>query len=326
MKSRKRLWITWHHASRSRNLAKALGVPIFELYITKHSLVRHLFSSLWTVWILIKERPRVIFLQLSFLLLLIVALYKLLLFKKVIVIADCHTKALRRTAPGFLNHIFWPLKKWSFAIANISIVSNTGMTKDIEKLHHRYIIMPDKIPECSRKLEPDEKERYCVYISSFAVDEPFDEIFQVAHMLRQELKLYWTGKTPEHVRLDSKRRPNLIFTGYLNFDDYWNLIGNADCLLALTTEEDCLQSGAYEALSVEVPMVVSDTNALREFFQNAAIYTSHQPEDIARSVRLAIAEKEGLVNEIRKLKDTRNHEFKELLSRLESMVEQDVTF
>jgi len=31
---------------------------------------------------------------------------------------------------------------------------------------------------------------------------------------------------------------------FVLFDEYYNLIANADCLLVLTNEDDCLQSGA----------------------------------------------------------------------------------
>jgi len=316
MKNNRKIWITWHYSARSRNLASYLNLPIFELMIVKNSLIRHLVSSLWTIKILVVQRPKIIFIQLSFLLLLICAIYKIIRFNKVVIVADCHTKALRRKAKGQLNKIFWPLKKFSFKTINLSIISNTGMEKDIKILHRNYIILPDKIPEINYKKQSSEKSKYCVYISSFAIDEPFDEIFEVARILDPDINIFWTGKQNKN-RVEGHIIPeNLNFTGYMNFDEYYKLIANADCLLALTYEDDCLQSGAYEALSVVVPMVISDTKALRDYFGESAIYTDHNPINIANNIKKAIDKSILLQSNQIKMKKLRNEEFELQVNKL----------
>jgi hypothetical protein len=45
-----------------------------------------------------------------------------------------------------------------------------------------------------------------------------------------------------------------------------------------------LQSGAYEALGVEVQMVISDSKALRDYFGESVIYTDHNPINIAKNI------------------------------------------
>ncbi|MCH7973373.1 MAG: glycosyltransferase [Bacteroidetes bacterium] len=316
MKNNRKIWITWHYSARSRNLASYLNLPIFEEMIVKNTLIRHLVSSIWTVKILIVQRPTIIFIQLSFLLLLFCAIYKIIRFNKVVIVADCHTKALRRKAKGPLNKIFWPLKKFCFKTVNLSIISNTGMEKDIKILHCNYIILPDKIPEIVYKKQSNKKKKYCVYISSFAVDEPFEEIFEVAEILNPEINIFWTGKQNRTKKEGFIIPENLNFTGYMKFDEYYKLIANADCLLALTYEDDCLQSGAYEALSVQVPMVISDSKALRDYFSESAIYTDHNPINIANNIQKAI---ENCIkfqkNEI-EIKNLRNEEFKFQVDKL----------
>lgn len=317
--SKHSIWLTWHYAARSRNMTKVLDIPIFEYFNNKNALLRHSLSSLWTIGVLFRRRPKVVFIQLSFMLLNIVVLYKILNFGKTIVVVDCHTKALRRKASGPLNFIFWPIKVATFKFVNISIVSNIGMEKDIKELHKDYFIIPDKIPELKPQNQ-SEAEKYGVYISSFAVDEPYNEIFEVAELLGDEIKLYWTGKKPAHYKLPDNLPSNIIFTGYLSFDDYYNLIGNANCILALTTEEDCLQSGAYEALAVETPMVLSNTKALREYFADSAIYTSHKPVDIADNIKKAFLSTEKLKENITKIKKIRNTEFTNQIKKLKEYI------
>ena len=221
-------------------------------------------------------------------LLLIVAFYKTFRFNKVILIADCHTKALRRKAPGVLNYVFWPLKKYSFRFVNLSIISNSGLLPDIKKLHNNFLILPDKIPDIKIKSDKPYPIKYCVNISSFSVDEPFDQILEVSEILKRTIKIFWTGKYPQKVHFIKEKYPNIEFTDYMSFDNYYNLIGNADCLIALTTEEDCLQSGAYEALCFEIPPIISDTKALRSYFQDAAIYTNHSPKNVAEAILKAL--------------------------------------
>jgi len=105
------------------------------------------------------------------------------------------------------------------------------------------------------------------------------------------------------------------------FNEYYNLISNADCLLALTYEDDCLQSGAYEALGVEVPIVISDSKALRDYFGESAIYTDHNPINIASNIQKAIKNRMKLqINEIN-IKNLRNEEFKSQVDKLIRFIE-----
>lgn len=320
-KGSKKVWITWHFATRSRNLAKELNLELFEYFENQSLLKRHLFSSFWTIKVLLKNRPKTIFIQLSFLLLVIVVVYKMMMLGKITIVTDCHTKALRRKAKGFSNILFWPIKKFTFGFVNLAIISNEGMIKDIEQLNENYTLLPDKIPIIkTEKNKNPSAEKYCVYISAFAVDEPFHEIFQVAEFLKNDFKLFWTGKIPNHYKIPDDMPSNIVFTGYISFDEYFNLISNANCILALTTEEDCLQSGAYEALSVDVPMVISDTKALREYFAESAIYTDHNPKNIAKNIVKAIENSDVLNKNIGEVKKKRNEEFGKKIEKLKEII------
>ncbi len=318
-----KMWLTWHYQARTRNIAQSLNVPVYEYFRNDNLLSRHLLSSLWTIKILLTKRPDKILIQYSFMLLLIIAIYKILRFNKVILIVDCHTKALRRKARGVLNYIFWPVKKFSFKSADLTIISNLGLIPDIKKLHKNFIILADKIPVNKIELVKPYPFKYCVYISSFSIDEPFDEILEVSKIIKENIKIFWTGNYPQKVNNIKSKYPNIEFTGYISFDEYYNLIGNADCLLALTTEEDCLQSGAYEAVSFEIPLVISDTKALRNFFQDVAIYTDHSPKNIADAIPKAIENSSVSIISMKELKKIRSEEFISELHKIYNLLEDD---
>ena len=183
--------------------------------------------------------------------------------------------------------------------------------------------MPDMIPniELLHSKAPTE-DSYCVYISSFAVDEPFDEMLKLSKLLENYLKMYWTGKIPKNVKNIIYKYPQINFTDYLSFDDYHHLIANAKCLIALTTEEDCLQSGAYEAVSVEVPLVLSDTVSLKQFFGSAAVYTKNESHSIYKAIIEAINSKEFLRLEMKKLKTKLNTEFERKVEEIDKFVNE----
>ncbi|MBN1780882.1 glycosyltransferase [bacterium] len=279
-------------------------------------------SSLWTVYILIKIRPRIIYLQLSFMLLLICVLYKRIAGKRVVIIADCHTKALRQRGPRKYTRFFMWFKNKSFQEVEFTIISNSNLINDITKLHNRYFVIPDKIPFIRCSGMPDRK-KYMVYVSSFAVDEPVHEIYLMSEKL-DGIQVYWTGKINKLLIKDFQKPSNLIFTDYLSDPDYYKLICNADCIMALTTERDCLQCAAYEAMSVLVPVVVSDTTALRDYFRDAAVYTSHDPEEMAENVKKAMADRDRLIKNMTNLKQKRDKEFTGVLENLNASVEEIV--
>jgi glycosyltransferase involved in cell wall biosynthesis len=310
-------FIAWHIQTRSRNLAARLGIPLHELEIHGNVLWRNVISSLWTLWLIIRKRPRVIITQCSFVLLVILASYKLLWKNQIRVIADCHTKALRRRAPKYLDLIFWPIKKWSFRQVDAIIVSSKTLSMEASILNERVLVLADPIPDFDRDMIGNkENGDYCVFISSFADDEPVAEVIEAAAMLKSQIPLYWTGRVPKAFHRLIPSAENIRFTSYLADGEYQKLILNATCLLVLTCEENCLMSGAYEGLAAEVPMVLSDRNALRRFFGLSAIYCDHLPESIADAVGKAWRNGDKLRAYSRNVKFQREQEFAVDLEKL----------
>lgn len=318
------IFITWHYQARSKNLSKLLGLHLYEKQIDDNFFKRHLGSFFWTWKVLLQKRPKTIYIQLSFLLLVAVYLYKKFSLNKVYIVADCHTKALRRSMNNngsYVSRFVRLIKKICFKAVDVSIISNTEMVDDIEKLHSNYIILPDQIPELEyidENAPTDNIDKYVVMVCSYAVDEPYQEMIESARYLPDELMVYMTGKPPKSVRNKDHLPQNLHFSGYVSFKKYYELITHAQCIVGLTTERGCLQSCAYEGLAVETPMVLSETNALKNYFESAAIYTNHEAEGIASAIQKAIKNKQTLKSEIQKVKRKRKKGFNEQIEKLKS--------
>ncbi len=317
-------WITWNASVRSRNLARALDVQLHEICLSS-GIIRHLVSAAHTACILYRTRPHIVYIQYSFLLLIVLCAYKAMVRKRIVVICDCHTKALRRGVSGPFKKLFWAVKARSFAFVDISLIHNAGVVADIGRLHPCHYVLPDPLPETEQRRMGSPAMCRCVYSSSFAVDEPKAEIFELAASLDPNVQILWTGRPPDDFFVPENKPRNLIFTGYLAYDDYMKLILEADVVLAMTSEEGCLQCAGFEALATGTPLVVSDTRALREYFGGAAVYTKHRPKDMARAVRYAIGNRTRLSRRLATLRSKRVKEFKGLLLALRHEVEMRST-
>lgn len=132
-------------------------------------------------------------------------------------------------------------------------------------------------------------------------------------MLDKETCIYISGKN----RLNRDEVPsNVVLTGFVPTKDYQNLLRSADIGMVLTSQEDCLVCGGYESVSAEKPLILSDTEVLREYFDKGTVFTGNNANDIAGAIKLAIKNRYALEKNIRKLKSRRNSEWQRQWERL----------
>lgn len=70
-------------------------------------------------------------------------------------------------------------------------------------------------------------------------------------------------------------------------------LGGADCVL-MPSRQEGLPFTAVEAMAAGVPVVATDLPGLREALGDAAVYTTGEPEDLARAVAEAVARRQEL--------------------------------
>ena len=95
---------------------------------------------------------------------------------------------------------------------------------------------------------------------------------------------------------------HINFTGFIAEDEYIELINNSNILMILTTQEYTLTCGAYEGVSIEKPLILSNTETLKDYFYKGAIYSLPQKYDIKKSIILALNEEKQLQQKIIELK------------------------
>jgi glycosyltransferase involved in cell wall biosynthesis len=79
-------------------------------------------------------------------------------------------------------------------------------------------------------------------------------------------------------------------------DEYYDYLRSVSVVIDLTTKEDCLVCGAYEALAARKPIVVSKTKALGDYFGHSVVLTDNTSEAIRKSVLLAFADRDELAH------------------------------
>jgi glycosyltransferase involved in cell wall biosynthesis len=271
------LALTWFEHRRTRELCAGLGFELVVLDTDLRGPLRYLTLSARTLVLLTRRRPRVLLVQNpSLILAAFAALVRGVLSYRLIV--DAHNEAV----VPFINRQRWVgwLSRWVLRKADLTIVTNRQLGDVVERCGGRPFTLADRVPSPpavpARALHGEFR---LVLVATFAPDEPVAEVLDAVR--GADLELYVTGN---HHKLDqtiaARVPPNVRFTGFLDELDYWSLLRSADAIVDLTLMDDCLVCGAYEALALGKPMLLSNNAASVELFGECAVFTNNTAADI----------------------------------------------
>ncbi|MDZ7859282.1 MAG: glycosyltransferase [Candidatus Krumholzibacteriota bacterium] len=294
-----RIWISWHYHRRSDYLSREFGCSYYHFGTSaRNRITRYLIGTINTLKILIKKRPKILFVQNPSLVLTTMTVI-IKPFFKYILVNDLHTPFIK--LPSVKNFIFWKLQYFAIKHSDITIVTNEEFSRDLKE--KGIMVLPDIIPEFetpgSKKLSDGSN---ILYVCTFAEDEPYNNIIKASSLLDKNINIYITGNYKK-AGIDKSRMPhNIHLTGYLPDKDYLELMNSVDIVMVLTEQSNCIVCGGYEGVSLSKPLILSNTMALRDYFSAGAIYTEHDPESIVTGIRTAIKQKENLKSELPELK------------------------
>jgi hypothetical protein len=311
-----RIWITWEKQRRNATISQALGCRLFEFDLKYRSVIRYPVALALTLLTFIRERPTHIFVQNPSMVLSAFAVVYGRLFR-IPVIVDTHNAGIEplRRKPT------WELTIARFILrhAALTILSNERLAKDVyaEPGMAPIAVLPDPIPHLPA---PSTKpallgRKNALFICTWAEDEPYLEVIKAAKLLPRDTYVYITGNSKNRLAdLAEPLSSNIVLTGYVDESTYVGLLHACDVVVDLTTWEDCLLCGGYEAVSAERSVVLSGTAALKAYFNKGALYTDNTDVDLAKKIEEAIAAQDQLVPQIRALK-------KELLAEWQTQKE-----
>jgi glycosyltransferase involved in cell wall biosynthesis len=275
------------YSRRSQSLAAELDMNSYLIHYLKfqrpvYAPFKYVLQALHTLALLLRERPRIVFVQDPPIFASLTAyIYTLLTFGQARFIVDAHT--------GALLHPWWKPFRWLqqfiYRRALVVITTNRTLTELVQGWGVNSIALagpPINIPP--GEAMPLSKAFNLVLINTFSPDEPLSVVLE-AVADRPDLHLYVTGdvgKAPSSL-LDATPA-NVTFTGFLPDDDYLKLLRGADAIIALTDEDFTLQLGGMEAVAVGKPIITSNLSFLREYFNQGTVHVPNTPDGVRRGI------------------------------------------
>jgi glycosyltransferase involved in cell wall biosynthesis len=282
------LFISWApFCSRSDNIARELGGRSVMIY---HSfwgsnyftvLLKYLTQSVATLLLLLRVRPKVVFVMSPPSIVCLPVLVYTKLFRARMAI-DAHSATFNNARWQALQF----LQKFLSRQAASTIVTTPHWQQLVRSWDARSDIVQDVpvlFPSPSDlQLPPGHN---IAVVCTFTFDEPIECIFRAA-ALTPEVQFHITGNARRASReLLALKPDNVRLTGFLPDADYVALLQRAEAVMCLTTLDHTMQRAAYEAAYLGRPIITSDFPLLRQAFPRATVFVRGEPEAIARGVR-----------------------------------------
>lgn len=292
------IWITWESQRRNRTSSAELGFKLYEITYTGNRVVRYIVSIYKTLLIINKNKPDILVVQNPSLVLALLTVSLKKIFGYIIVV-DSHNAGVR----PFEGKKYWAnmLAKTVIENTDLTIVTNEMLGMYIQEVGGKAVILPDPFPaiSCPQTSNITKSNDYynIVCISSWAEDEPYIEVLKAAAQLPVNARLFISGNSKGKEKVFNDIIPsNVKLTGYLSEQDYINLLCNSNLCIVLTTRNDCMVCGAYEAIAAGKSLLLSNTPVLKSYFGNYAQFTDNDGKSIAQSI-IAIMNARADVNE-----------------------------
>lgn len=307
----KALFVVWASFSpRAKTMAAELGGWVSFQYESQLAGNTSWSRSLrwlvqgWRTWRLLEhEQPELIFVQTPPIFApFVVALWCRLRGKthtsgrRARYIIDGHT--------GAFHHPNWrwalPLLRLLTRGAVATLVTDEAALHLLQSWQARGFFLIDGLP----KLYPpagdigSQGETRIAIINTFSDVEPVEELFAAARLLPQ-ITFYLTGDARKASATLLEQRPeNVILTGFLHNGTYTALLQHAHGLVILSREANDLSCGAYEALVMGKPAVVSNGPGMLRFFPRGFIHVAITPEAIADGIQRMLNSQEAMTEEV----------------------------
>jgi len=320
---KKHVWITWENQERNLGVSKAVDAELFVVDYDKYgSIPRFVFSTFSTLGIIRRGTYQKIFAQSpSLVLAFILTVIKKLTLVKSEIILDLHNSSIE--ALDSKNIIKKFLSRFSAKNADFLIVTNTGLEKALNPYNKNLLIIPDSLPDFDvTKKTKKEHATQILVVASYAPDEPLNEILSAIEKLPFEVKAYVTGKKKKAGPLLTFESEKISFTDYLSKEDYHGLLCGSDVVIDLTTRDNCLVCGAYEAITAEVPAILSDSVANREIFTKGMLFTKNNSKAIGETLIEFDKKRESLKKEIVTFKSEFQKNWDLLFNKAKEKLEQ----
>jgi hypothetical protein len=316
------IWISWEKHRRNKGISSALGFDLYEVVCYKKSKIyRYVISIFRTFKIILVIKPQVVIVQNpSMVLVFFILLLKKFFNNKVIV--DAHNSGIFPYEGK--SKLCMHISKYFQKHADLTIVTNDNLKLIVENNQGKAFVLPDRIPEIPNvSLTRLDGKINIIFICTFNVDEPYLEVINAVNCIPEFIYIYVTGKYEGKIN-DNMQNKNIILLGYITEDKYWSYLLSADIIMDLTLRENCLVCGAYEGIAVKKPLILSDTQVTRSYFNKGCIFIKPNATSITSGIMLAIERMNQLSEEICQLKFQLTADWNKKLHNLKEYIKSEM--
>lgn len=296
-------WITWERQQRNVSMSRLFSADYYEFNESSRNYLFRILANSFKTYGVFNRGYDVIFVQNPSFFLMAISVFFNVFFNKKLVI-DAHNAGVF-PLEGKVNSLV-RINKLFLKKADLVLVSNKYLQKYLDGLGVDSFAMCDPIPEISKKSLSKyrlSKTTDVFIICSWSDDEPVHLYFSLAKRF-PHLKFRISGNFRK--RFGSALNDignNVELLGFVEESLYFKYISECEIAIDLTTREDCLVCGAYEAISFGVPVILSDTKVNREVFRRGAVFSNCSDDDLSEALQYTIDNYEFLKSEVANMKE-----------------------
>lgn len=237
------------------------------------------------------------------------------------------------------NHALYS-KKWGWSVPLVRALAKRALVNVVDQPRNEQLFQSWGVPvlilerppiaitkQKLTQLEPLNQFSVTV-INTFAPDEPLLPILEAAEKLPDVAFFVLGDKARTDQALLAAAPKNVVFTGYLNGDDYWNRLYSSQAIIALTTAPYSLLSGAIEAMALGKPPILSRQPALMSYFTQGTVFVDHTAESLITAVYTLQQHQQQLTQEINELNRQKRERWdqtnQELITRIKGVTCKDL--
>jgi glycosyltransferase involved in cell wall biosynthesis len=301
--SEKTIFLSWSYSRRSEDIAALLDIP-YQCFSLNQGLRLLQFPALFvkTLFFLLRRHPSLVFVQHPPVhVLLPVLLY--CLFSGARFIIDSHITPGTTLVEKPHHRFYLLLHRFYSFFAEVTLFHSEAILERSKEWWGDFMVLENPVRELSLKGNFPVAQRPAVgMVTSFSPDEHVEGVIEAALEL-PEVSFFITGseyKVPAAMKQQAPR--NVMFTGYISGESYYEFLNAMDLIIVLTDRAESALLGAYESISAETPLVVSDTPTMRRYFPQGVIFVEHRVESLTRGIEKGLGSRDALKEEIDSLK------------------------
>lgn len=144
-------------------------------------------------------------------------------------------------------------------------------------------VVPDPLPDLRPSGGVEIDPELVVAICGWGSDEPIEALVSAAE--KRTWRLVLTGSP----RFKPKVGDNVSLAGFMPNQAYVDLVASAAVVVVLTNRDETLLSGAWEAIALGRPLVISGTSALRSTFSGFVDFVDNDSDSIAGGINYVLS-------------------------------------